>query len=465
MSATVSPHLPAQTAPYRSGHFLWGVLPEFQKDTLKLFTDVPKMGDVVHMRFGFTHLYQVNHPDGAQHVLQYNNKNYSRDSFGNAIIKMVSGLNLFTSDGDYWLNQRRLMQPAFHRRNYDQFGKIMTDATLRMIERWVVPQPRQPAHQNGEYLDMHEEMVRLTMEVVGQALFSVDLSDASNTLGQAFITTTGHVQYRFNHPLYPPLSIPTRRNREVKKAMVNVEAILQGMIDERRRTGERKEDLMTMLMESRYEDTGEGMTDEQLRAELGVMIGAGQETTSNLLTWIFHLLSDNPDVEAKLLEEYARVLDGRLPTMADLPNMPYSRMVVDETLRLYPPAWAVSTRVAIEDDVILGYHIPKGAAVFISPYVIHRDRRLWDNPEKFDPERFTDDKVEARHKYAYLPFGAGPRKCIGNTFALTETQLILATLLPRYKLTTKPGYKVEPAAEFTLRVRGGLPMRVVERVS
>ena len=461
MATSVSPNLPAHTAPRtpptRPGHIFWGVLPEFQKDTLKLFTDVSKMGDVVHIRFGLTHLYQVTHPDGVQHVLQYNNKNYSRDSFGNQIIKMITGLNLFTSDGNYWLNQRRLMQPAFHRRNYDQFGKIMTDATLRMVDRW------QPAVQQGKYLDLHEEMIRLTMEVVGQALFSVNLSGDSNTLGQAFIMTTGHVQYRFNHPLYPPLTIPTRLNREVRKAMADVQAILQELIDERRRTGERKDDLMTMLMDARYEDTGEGMTDEQLRNELGVMIGAGQETTSNLLTWIFHLLSDNPEVEAKLLDEYARVLGGRLPNMADLPNMPYSRMMVDEALRLYPPAWAVSTRVALEDDVILGYRIPKGGGVFISPYVIHHDPRFWDNPEKFDPERFTEEQVEARHKYAYLPFGAGPRKCIGNTFALTETQLILATLLPRFKLTTKPGYKVEPAAEFTLRVKGGLPMRVEER--
>jgi cytochrome P450 len=301
------------------------------------------------------------------------------------------------------------------------------------------------------------------MEVVGQSLFSVDLSDDSSTLGKAFITTTGYIQYRFNTPLYPPLAIPTRLNREVKQAMVDVQNILQEMIDERRRTGERKEDLMTMLMEARYEDTGEGMTDDQLRNELGVMIGAGQETTSNLLTWIFHLLSDNPDAEAKLLEEYNRVLGGRVPTLADLPNLSYNRMVVDEALRIYPPAWAVSTRTALEDDVVLGYHIPKGAGVFISPYVVHRDPRFWNEPEKFMPERFTDDQVEARHKYAYIPFGAGPRKCIGFTFALTETQLILATLLQHYKLTTKPGYQVVPSPEFTLRVRGGLPMRVERR--
>ena len=461
MAATVSPNLPAHTAPEttpsRSGHFFWGVLPEFQKDNLKLFTEVAKMGDVVHMRFGFTHMYQVNHPDGIQHVLQFNNKNYSRDSFGNNLVKLVSGINLFTSDGHYWLNQRRLMQPSFHRRNYDHFGQIMTDATLRMMEHWQTI-----IHEN-EYLNMHHEMTRLTMEVVGQALFSVDLSDASNVLGNAFMTTTAHVQHRFNHPFYPPLFIPTRLNREVNRAMRDVERILQEMIDDRRRTGERKEDMMTMLMEARYEDTGEPMNDEQLRNELGVMIGAGQETTSNLLTWIFHLLSTNPEVEAKLLEEYERVLGGRVPTMADLPHLTYSKMMVDEALRLYPPAWAVSTRVALEDDVIIGYRVPKGGNVFISPYVLHHDPRFWDDPEQFIPERFTEDKVETRHKYAYIPFGAGPRKCIGNTFALTETYLILATLLPKYRLTTQPGYKVEPAAEFTLRVKGGLPMRVEAR--
>jgi cytochrome P450 len=461
MAATISPNFPAQptplTAPARSGHFFWGVLPEFQKDNLKLFMEAGKMGDVVHMRFCFTHMYQVNHPDGVQHVLQHNNKNYSRDSFGNNIVMMVSGLNLFTSDGNYWLNQRRLMQPAFHRRNYDHFGKIMTEATLRILERWA------PVVQRGEYLDMHEEMVHLTMEVVGQALFSVDLTGEANVLGNAFKTSTAYAQHRFNHPFYPPLVIPTRFNRKVNQARRDVNKILQEMIDERRRTGERKEDMMTMLMDARYEDTGEAMNDAQLRNELGVMIAAGQETTSNLLTWIFHLLSANPDVEAKLLDEYARVLGGRAPAMADLPHMPYSKMMVDEALRLYPPAWAVSTRVALADDVVVGYRVPKGSSVFISPYVIHHDPRFWDEPDQFIPERFTEDKVEARHKYAYIPFGAGPRKCIGNTFALTETQLILATLLPRYKLTTKSGYKVEPTAEFTLRVRGGLPMRVEAR--
>jgi cytochrome P450 len=455
-TATISPTLPAQIAPYRSGHFFWGVLPEFQKDTLKLFSDTARMGDVIHIRFGFTHLYQVSHPDGVQHVLQFNNKNYSRESFGNNLVKLVSGLNLFTSDGDYWLNQRRLMQPAFHRRNYAQFGTMMTSATQRMIDRWE-------AVGHDEFLDMHKEMTRLTMEVVGQALFSVDLSDESSVLGKAFMTTTGYVQHRFNTPFYPPPFIPTQRNQELKKAMLDVQNILQEMLNDRRRTGERKDDLMTMLMEARYEDTGEGMNDDQIRAELGTMIGAGQETTSNLLTWVFHVLSANPDVEAKLLAEYKHVLDGRIPTMEDLPKMPYNRMVLDEALRLYPPAWAVSTRTALEDDVILGYRIPKGAGVFISPYVVHRDPRFWEDPEKFDPERFTDDKVEARHKYAYIPFGAGPRKCIGNTFALTEAQLILATLLPRYKLTTQPGYKVEPAAEFTLRVKGGLPMKIQAR--
>ncbi len=463
-TTTISPNLPRppQTAPYRAGHPLWGVLPEFQKDNLQLFKDMARMGDVVHMRFGFTHLYQVNHPDGIQHVLQQNHKNYSRDSFGNQLIKMITGLNLFTSDGDYWLKQRRLMQPAFHRRNYDQFGQIMTGATLKMLDRW------QTAIRQGTYLDMHKEMMRLTMEVVGQALFSVDLGGESNALGKAFLTSTGYIQYRFNTPLYPPLAIPTRVNRDVKQAMATVQTILQEMLDERRRTGERKDDLMTMLMEARYEDTGEGMTDEQLRNELGVMIGAGQETTSNLLTWIFHVLSAHPEVEANLLDEYARVLGGntqsvRTPTMADIPNLPYTRMVIDETLRFYPPAWAISTRVAQEDDVILGYRIPKSGGIFIVPYLLHRDPRFWDAPEQFAPERFTEANEEKRHKYAYLPFGAGPRKCIGNTFALTETQLILATLLPRYKLTLQPGYKVEPAAEFTLRVKGGLPMRVEAR--
>ncbi len=446
-----------QTPPTLHGRFPFGNLPAFRKNPLGFLLEVGRLGDVVRMRFGPGFNYQINHPDGVQHVLQLNNRNYIREPFGNNLIKLISGLNLFSSDGDYWLQQRRLMQPAFHRRRIATFGKVMTEATLRMIQRW------QPAIREGRYLDMHQEMMRLTMEVVGQALFSVDLSDDTSLLGRSLITSTEYINYRFNNPIYAPTWIPTRRNRALKKAIADINATMQTMIDDRRRSGEQKDDLMAMLMEARDEDTGEGMTDEQLRSELAVMIAAGQETTSNALTWVFYLLSEYPDVEERLHAELDTVLEGRLPTLSDLQELPYLSTVLDETMRLYPPAWAVASRRSLAEDEIIGYRIPAHATVMMFPYVIHRDERFWPEPEVFRPERFDAGTENERHRFAYLPFGGGPRKCIGNLFALMEAKLILAILLQRYRLRTKAGYAVEADPIFTLRVKDGLPMRVLAR--
>lgn len=444
--------------PMRPGHFLLGIIPEFQKGPLQAFVGAAReQGDVVRLRFGPQTNYLVSHPDDIKHVLQMNNRNYRRAPMGNRLVMIVSGLNLFTSDGSYWLKQRRMMQPAFHKRRIAGFGQIMSDSTLKMLTGW------EKAAKTGELIDMHEEMMRLTMEVVGQALFSVDLSEESNVLGQGFKTATNYINYRFEHPFAMPLFVPTRRNREVKRARRNLYEIMQNMIDQRRASGEQKDDLMAMLMEARDEETGEGMNDEQLRNELVIMIGAGHETTSNLLTWLFYVLSKYPDIEEKVLAELETELEGRLPTINDMMNLPYGRMVIQETMRVYPPAWALTSRQTIEDDELGGYHIPANSAVMIMPYVVHHDPRFWDNPDIFDPERFTPERIKQQHKFAYLPFGNGPRKCIGETFALIETQLILATILQRYKLRVKAGYQVQPDPIFTLRVKGGLPMRLEAR--
>jgi cytochrome P450 len=457
MTAIAHPH-PPLTAPTRPGAFPFGNLGEFRREGINLFIKAARdQGDVAAIRFGPNTLYQVNHPDGVQHVLQSNNRNYGRESYANNIIKAVTGLNLFTSDGDYWLRQRRLMQPAFHRRRLENFAEIMTAATHRMLARW------EPAIARGETLDIHTEMMRITMDVVGRALFSVDLTAETSALGKAFTIGTGYINDRFNSPFDLPLWFPTRRNRIVNRSILDIRRIIQEMIDERRRTGEQKDDLLAMLIEARDEETGEAMSDEQVRIEAGIVIGAGQETTSNLLTWTFHVLSEHPEIEARLLAELDGALASRTPAIDDLPNLPYLRMLVDEVLRLYPPAWAISSRNAYEDDVILGYRIPKGGLVFILPYIIHRDPRFWDRPEQIIPERFSEQNSTDRHKYAYIPFGAGPRKCIGNTFALVEAQLILATMLQKVRLVKMPGYKVEPDPVFTLRVKGGLPMRVFAR--
>ncbi len=461
MTDSVSIHAEAyREAPTLSGYPLLGVLPLFRRDPLGLWAKAAREhGDIVRMNFGPTVTYFINHPDYIQYVLQTHNRNYDRNTFGNSVIQLVSGLNLLTSDGDYWLGQRRLMQPAFHRQQITTFGRLMTSATSRMLEKW----DRQ--YDSGAPVDAHVEMMRVTLDIVGQALFSVDLSSEASVLGWSFMESMAYVNYRLNHLFYFPRYVPTPRNLRLRKALRKIDEILYGMIEERRASGEQKDDLLAMLLAARYEDTGERMTDEQLLNEAGIIIGAGHETTANALTWSFYLLSQHPEAEARLHEELDTVLAGRQPSPADLHQLPYTRQVIEEAMRLYPPAWVLTGRRAIEDDLIDGYRIPAGSVVFISPYVIHRDARFWPEPDRFIPERFAPEMSAARPRFAYLPFGGGPRKCIGNDFAMTEAQLILAMVAQRYRLKLAAGYQAEPDPIFTLRVKGGLPMQLERRES
>ncbi len=451
-------HHPTLTPPNRPGTIFLGNLKEFRERNIHLFIDAAKeQGDVVRLRFGPNTMYLISHPDGVQHILQANNRNYGRTTYANNLIKRITGLNLFTSEGDYWLRQRRLMQPAFHRKRLETFNNVMVNSTQRLLDRW------RPAISTGKPLDMHVEMTHLTMDVVGQALFSVDLTDESSVLGKAFRISTEYLNDSFREPFTLPLSFPTTKNKTVNWAIRTVQEIIQYMVDERRKTGEQKDDLLAMLMEARDEETGEFMSDEQLRQETAIVIGAGQETTSNLLTWTFHILSEHPDIEERMIAEIDSTLQGRTPSMDDLHNLPYLRMLIDEVLRYFPPAWAIAARNTLEDDEILGFHIPKNSTVFVVPFILHRDPRFWQDPERILPDRFCEEHTAERHKYAYLPFGAGPRKCIGNTFALIESQLILATLYQKVRLVTAPGKNVVPDPAFTLRVKDGLPMTVVPR--
>ncbi len=460
MTETVSiPTEAYRTAPQLSGFPFLGVLPFFRRDPLGFWVSAAREhGDIVGMDFGPTKTYLINHPDYIQHVLQSNNRNYDRNTFGNSVIQIVSGLNLLTSDGDYWLGQRRLMQPAFHRHQIESFGKLMAAAARRMLDRWDV------RHVSGEPMDAHEEMMRVTLEIVGRALFSVDLSSEASALGWAFMESMEYVNYRLNRLFYFPPFIPTPRNLRLRKALRMVDEILFSMIEERRNSDDQKDDLLATLLSARYEDTGESMTDEQLLNEAGIIIGAGHETTANALTWSFYLLSQNPEAEARLHHELDTVLAGRPPVLADFARLPYTRQVIEEAMRLYPPAWVLTGRRAVKDDLIDGYRIPADSVVFISPYVTHRDARFWAEPERFRPERFSPDRSAERPRYAYLPFGGGPRKCIGHDFAMAEAQLILALVAQNYCLRLAPAQQVKPAPIFTLRVKDGLPMILEKRV-
>jgi cytochrome P450 len=439
------------------GQFFWGMLADMRRDMIGMYrASAAKYGDVVKLRFAGVDTFALSHPDYFKQVLQDNNRNYKRNAFFNNIVKQFVGLSLFTADGDDWLSRRRLMQPAFHRQRLAHFGEVMTDSTARLLARW-------DQGAAGQRLHVDQEMMALTLQVAGQALFSRDLLGEARELGEAFTTLSEYMNYRMGTPFAPPQFVPTRHNRQFARARRIVDASIFDMIGARRAgKGGNTNDLLEMLMEARDADTGKGMTDAELRNEIAVMMFAGHETTSVTLTWAFYLLSQNPAAEVALHAELERALSGRAPTIADLPNLPYNRGVIEETLRLYPPAFGV-TRQSVDADVFGGYRVPANAGVTLVFYNVHHDARFWPEPERFDPARFSSEQAEKRPAFAYVPFGAGPRQCIGNQFALTEAQLVLAAIAQRYQLRLVAGHPVKPNPVFTLRTSNGLPMTAERR--
>ncbi len=415
-----------------------------------------RYGDLFQYPVGFWTIYVVSDPAGVRHVLQEHSRNYSKATFQYNLLGLVAGQGLLSSDGAFWLRQRRLMQPAFHRDRLARLARLTTDATTAMLRRWDEVAAR------GESLDIDGEMMRLTLEIVGKALFSVDLAHDADALSRAALATLDHIAHRARSPLAFPPRVPTPRNRAFMAAIRTLDGAIFELIARRRRDPDEADDLLAMLILARDADTGEGMSDQQLRDEIITFLIAGHETVASALVWTWYSLSLHPAVERKLHDELATVLDTRPPTMDDLPSLPYTRMVVDETLRLYPPSW-ISTRRAIEADTIGGYRIPANALIVMSPYVTHRRAADWPNPEGFDPERFALEESAARPRFAYFPFGGGPHLCIGQAFALVEAQLIVASIAQRYRLALTPGQQIEVAPLVTLRPKHGMLMHLNHR--
>jgi cytochrome P450 len=395
------------------------------------------------------------HPHDVKHVLQENHRNYSKDTYLMHFLRPLLGQGLFTNDGLSWLHQRRLMQPAFHRKQLATFGALMTGATGVMLERWHNAAPR------DQPVDVTVEMMRLTLRIVGQALFSIDLSDETDTVGQAFTALMTPFTDYIYHPV-PPLAVPTPRNRRIQQSIRTLDGVVQQMITEHRRLGSDTDDLLSLLVLARDEETGEGMNDRQVRDEVMTLLLAGHETTSNALTWTWYLLSQHPDVESRLHAELERVLGGRIPMVEDLPRLVYTRMVLEEALRLYPPAVGFN-RKALADDEVGGYVVPANTLIWLSPYTTHRHPDFWEDPDVFDPERFSPERAAGRPHFAHFPFGGGPRLCIGSNFARMEAELILATIAQRYQLRLLPGHQVDPQVLLSMRPRHGLPMMLLER--
>lgn len=403
-----------------------GNIPDIKgRDLIRFYYDLwQDYGDFYRVKLGPIETFVISHPDHIQHVMVKNPEIYTK-GFTMEKLRLALGDGIFAAEGDKWKKQRRLMQPTYTPRGIQGFAEIMSSASQEMIERWKT-------FPEGERFDINHEMTRLAMSIISRSMFSIDVGEKAQEFGQSLHIlldwVAGHSMSAFDIPLF----IPTPANQRLKKAKQIVHDFIFELIEERRNTGH-KEDLMSLLMTAKDEDTGEVMTDEQLHDEILITFFAGHETTASLLTWTWYLLSLHPEVEAKLHEELDRVLAGRSVSLADIPNLKYSRMVLDEALRLYSPV-AVTARAVAQDDVIDGFAIPKDSLVMIFPYATHRHSEFWERPLAFWPEHFTEERIAARPRYAYYPFGAGQRICIGIHFAQMEAIIALAELAQAFRL-------------------------------
>lgn len=433
-----------------------GVGLEMQKDIVgKLMEGFRTYGNIVRFPIPRFEIYLLAHPDDVKHVLQENNKNYPKIPLVDNKFKRISGEGLLTASGPHWMKQRRLSQPAFHRQRIAGFGTIMTDTTAKALERW------QRVADTGQTLDMRYEMMRISLDVMSETLFAADMSAHADMVSEAVSVMFEHTHTRLNAVVDPPLNVPIPSNRRFLRSRENLDRMVYDLIRERRQRKDAKDtgEFLSILMDVRDEDTGAGMSDVEIRDEIMTFIFAGHETVSTGLTWVLVLLSQHPGVRRRMHAEIDAVLGGRTPTPEDVPKLRYTSMAIDEAMRLYPPIWLIA-RQPLEDDEIGGYHVPAGTFVFVPPYVVHRNPEFWTNPEGFDPERMAPEAQQGRHRYAYYPFGGGPRKCIGDYFGLLEMQLVVPMLLQSFDLELVPGHPIEAQPAVSLRVKDGLPMTV-----
>lgn len=425
----------------------------FRRDPLNYLQKLTReYGDIVYFRMGPQDVFFLNHPDHIKDVLVTHNQNFIK---GRALqrSKRLLGEGLLTSEGQFHRRQRRLAQPAFHRQRIASYADLMTTYAEQMSARW----------QDGETRDISEEMMRLTLAIVGKTLFDTDVEEDAREVGQALTV----IMNLFNAMLLPFSELleklPLPQKKRFQQAKDQLDKIIYRLIDERRRSGEDHGDLLSMLLLAQdEEESSGGMTDEQVRDEAMTIFLAGHETTSNAMSWTWYLLSQHPEVEAKLHEELDAVLGGRVPTFDDVAQLRYTEMVLAESMRLYPPAWAVG-RLSIDEYEVGGYRLPKGSLILLSQYVMHRDARYFADPERFDPLRWTTEAREARPVYSYFPFGGGPRRCVGEGFAWMEGVLLLATLARHWRLRLVPNHTVKPHPVITLRPKHGMLMKLERR--
>jgi cytochrome P450 len=430
----------------------WSLGPLNNGDPLGYFTQIVRdYGDCAGIQILNFRILLINHPDHIEDVLVNHPRKFIKGRVLQAN-KRVFGRGLLTSEGDFWLRQRRLAQPAFHRARIAGYASTMVTYAERLLHEW----------RDGEERDIHKEMMRLTLQIVGKTLFDADVERDSQDIGKS-LELLLELGANFRRTIFIPQWIPTPTNLRLERAIRQIENVLYRIIAEKRSSGRDAGDLLSMLLAAQDED-GSRMTDQQLRDEAITLFLAGHETTANTLSWTWWLLAQNPAVEAKLHAELNTVLAGRSPSLDDLPKLVYTNHVITESLRLYPPAWGTA-RTAIEDLEIAGFSVPKGSGVSFAQWTVHRDPRWYDAPEEFRPERWEGDLLKRLPRFAYFPFGGGPRQCIGNTFALMESDLVLATIAQHFRFRLVEGHPVVPLASITLRPRHGIRATLESRTA
>jgi cytochrome P450 len=430
-----------------------GNLPQFRRDQLGFYAACARdYGDIVPVRFGTGPGWLVYHPDAIEEVLVTRARDFVK-SPGVRLLRPVLGTGLLLSEGEVWLRQRRLVQPAFHRQRIAAYAEVMTTFAERHLAGW----------KDGEVRDIAADMMALTQAIVARTLFHVEVDDeavavaeASHVLMKDFAARLGSLL------LFLPAWIPTPGKARAQRAIERLDRVVFRIIAARRERTEDRGDLLSMLLEARDADDGTRMTDRQVRDEIMTLYMAGHETTAVALSWTWYLLAQHPAVAARLADEVRAVLGGRPPTIADLARLPYSEHVVTEAMRLYPPAYALGRQAATPTE-IAGHPVAKGLIVVIPTSVVHRDGRWFEDPEAFRPDRWEGDLARRLPRFAYFPFGGGPRQCIGNTFAMVEAVLLLVSIAQRFRLTLVPGERVTPTPYVTLRPEPGLRMLVTRR--
>ena len=440
-------------APGPRGRPIIGSLSAFRADPIGFLGGLRREhGDVARFRLGKHVCHLVAHPRGVRHVLQDNSRNYGKQTPGIIKLRSILGNGLLTSEGAFWLRQRRIAQPAFRRERIAAFAAMMAKAVDDMRGEWE-------GARGGE-VDVAATMMKVTLRIVSETLFGTDVSPAAHELGRALTTAVQITQRRIGRPFEFPRFLPLPEHRQFRAAMRVLDRMVEGLVADRRRSEARPNDLLSTIIDARDPESGEGMTDRQIRDEIMTILLAGHETTANTLTWTFHLLASHPAAAEQLTAEVDAVVGDRTPGAEDATRLPYLTSVLDEALRLYPPGWLFA-RSAIATDEVGGYEVPAGSIVFLCSYLTHRHPDFWDEPERFSPERFH--AATARDRFAYFPFSGGPRQCIGAGFAMQEMQLLVAMVAQRWHLRAISDAPVGVEPLVTLRPRGGLRLRLEPR--